>query len=428
MNIYSIVDYMTGLLESYFIFLLFGTFLKRRDSLNTIIYIAGIVVLTCIVDISNAFLPITLLNLSAITAAQFIISFLYTGKIKTRIAVIFLNLVISVTTEIFVLLMLSLIFSESVSVMISNNTYRLIGIIISKILCYAAIKYITLKYSKKRNVTESNYWILFAVMFCIISITMYTFCKMLQRNSDEYVRNIAVISSCGSCAGVIIVMYLYENMIKQQTLLRERESYEKNLTDELKHYKEIIITQNEIKAIKHDLNNHLISIKAQISTGQYDETIKYIDKLLDDLKVTTFINTGNTVLDAIITAKKNAAEANGIIFKYDLCIPEKLQILPEDECVIFGNALDNAIEACDKVKENKHIDLFLKYENNSLTCRISNSAIKCEPPFFLTSKKDKKQHGLGIENMDRSLSKYNSITKITHSEDEYTLHFILMNV
>lgn len=63
------------------------------------------------------------------------------------------------------------------------------------------------------------------------------------------------------------------------------------------------------------------------------------------------VDTGNPALDAIISAKQAVVAQKGIAFHYQLQIPKQLPIAPEDICVIFGNALDNAIEACEHVTQ-----------------------------------------------------------------------------
>ncbi len=158
----------------------------------------------------------------------------------------------------------------------------------------------------------------------------------------------------------------------------------------------------------------------------YNECISYINSLLADVNLSnTYIETGNVVIDAILGAKKTQADKLGIKFVSNIRIPAKLPLSQEDECVIFGNALDNAIEAATKVKENKYVNVSLIYDRETLMCKISNSAIENNS---VTTKRDTKNHGIGRENINKTLEKYNSVSRVTFENNEYTLFFIIMGL
>ena len=143
--------------------------------------------------------------------------------------------------------------------------------------------------------------------------------------------------------------------------------------------------------------------------------------------LTTF-DTGNTVLDAILTLKKTVAEEKNIEFNLKICIPKDLPMSHDDECIIFGNALDNAIEACDKVKENRYINVYMQYDRDKLICKITNSCVKRTDKPKVTTKKDEKNHGIGTDNIMKALDNYKSISKTTHTDNEYELFFIIMDL
>ena len=101
-------------------------------------------------------------------------------------------------------------------------------------------------------------------------------------------------------------------------------------------------------------------------------------------------------------------------------------------CVIFGNALDNAIEACSRIERgDKKINIILSYSNNNLVCKITNTTngnvLKHENR-FITSKIDTEYHGLGLNNIERSVKRYNGAVELEHIDDTFVLMFILNNV
>lgn len=256
---------------------------------------------------------------------------------------------------------------------------------------------------------------------------MFTFFKITELNEFVYMRNLTIISSISLSTASMIVLFLYENTLKQKSLLSKQQMSEVQLKEQVKHYNDIMMTQGQVKKIRHDLKNHLLSIMAMIKSNDSEKCINYIKSLLENVDISnSYIDTGNIVLDAIISAKITEAEKKGIEFNSEIQIPSNLPISQEDECVIFGNALDNAIEAAIKVKDKKYINLSLIFNKDTLTCKISNSYDgNCN---LITTKSDIRNHGLGKENIKKALEKYNSIARVIEENNEYILTFVLMGL
>lgn len=143
--------------------------------------------------------------------------------------------------------------------------------------------------------------------------------------------------------------------------------------------------------------------------------------------ITPAFDTGNPALDATLSAKKTLAEEQSIHFSTKLNLEENLPIAPEDICTIFGNALDNAIEACLRLDEDqqKSIDISLVQLDTVLLCKISNTAPEQTGNDLSTSKKDSENHGFGLANLRESLTKYNSAPEIEWQQGKFSLSFVL---
>lgn len=427
MDIYSIANCLTGFIEAYLVFVLFETFLKQRNIFSKYIYYIGIILLAVLINISNILFSISIGNLIITMILYVIFSYLYNGSIHMRIISSAISLMIGAITEVCILLLLSLIFNKKINYIINETNLRLLGIALSKIFCYAIIKYISLKFKRQITKFDIRYWILFAVVFSSTTLAMFTFFKITELNEFVYMRNLTIISSISLSTASMIVLFLYENTLKQKSLLSKQQMSEVQLKEQVKHYNDIMMTQGQVKKIRHDLKNHLLSIMAMIKSNDSEKCINYIKSLLENVDISnSYIDTGNIVLDAIISAKITEAEKKGIEFNSEIQIPSNLPISQEDECVIFGNALDNAIEAAIKVKDKKYINLSLIFNKDTLTCKISNSYDgNCN---LITTKSDIRNHGLGKENIKKALEKYNSIARVIEENNEYILTFVLMGL
>ena len=169
-------------------------------------------------------------------------------------------------------------------------------------------------------------------------------------------------------------------------------------------------------------------LRGYLQAGDTSGGLHHLDAITDRLKmITPAFNTGNPALDATLSAKKTLAEEQGIHFSTKLNLEENLPIAPEDICTIFGNALDNAIEACQRLDENqqKSIDISLVQLDTVLLCKISNTAPEQTGNDLSTSKKDTENHGFGIANLRESLAKYDSTPEIEWQQGKFSLSFVL---
>ena len=115
-----------------------------------------------------------------------------------------------------------------------------------------------------------------------------------------------------------------------------------------------------------------------------------------------------------ITAKQNqciaeAAEKN-IKFTYEIEWVGNLAIQDIDMCALLANLLDNAIEACEKIEdESRWIHLKIRRKSEMLLILLENSIVeskKDKESFFVTTKKNKIYHGLGLKSIENVVQKY----------------------
>jgi sensor histidine kinase regulating citrate/malate metabolism len=129
------------------------------------------------------------------------------------------------------------------------------------------------------------------------------------------------------------------------------------------------------------------------------------------------------MLDCIISVKWELMAENGIDFNVNGVLDRGLEWEPIDICTVFSNALDNAIEACQKVSGEKVILLSLKRTKNFYYIEMKNSINKellnvdeIRSGKLFTTKKDKDIHGFGLENIKKII--YNHSGQIELDTDD----------
>ena len=177
-----------------------------------------------------------------------------------------------------------------------------------------------------------------------------------------------------------------------------------------RHYAEVSGIYADMRGWRHDYHSHLQTIKGHIALNQMDELNNYLDKLEHDLdKVDRLLKTGNLTADAVLNSKLTLAGQRKINVDAKAVAPKVLPISEIDFCVILGNLLDNAIESCAKIPDERKrfLRLYIDIIKGQFYISVSNSvgeSPKKQGGEFITSKpKDK---GFGIRRIDLTVRKY----------------------
>lgn len=196
-----------------------------------------------------------------------------------------------------------------------------------------------------------------------------------------------------------------------------------------KHCEEVENMYRQMRGVKHDLKHHIQTMKAHLIMNQYKELEEYLNELGEDLDIVdTVIKTGNIRIDAVLNSKLAVARARGININAKAIVPAELEINEVDICVIIGNLLDNAIEACEKEKEKDkqfirvYIDILKQqlyiYISNSMTDDIQKSGER-----YITTKNG--SHGFGLLRIDRVVKKYGGYLNRQHEEGVFATEIML---
>lgn len=198
-------------------------------------------------------------------------------------------------------------------------------------------------------------------------------------------------------------------LLEQQSLLQ----YEYYEAQEEKY--------NESVKILHDVNKHLNMIENIYQAKENEIAITYtqeIGQMLKPLALEEYTN--NPILNVLLNDKKKIARLHKIKFYLEIGIVDFSFMEPIEVTTIFGNLLDNAIEACDVVTHDKYIEMKLDKYNDFIVININNSSMPIEKwnngkP---VSKKGK-NHGIGLQNVENVIKKYNGNMVLESEESKF---------
>lgn len=429
MSIVELAMNLTGWIEALMFFMLFDAFMERRFPLSLWRYGMGIVLLGGLIWLVNHYFLYIFINyIGMILSAIGISYYFYKGLLPKRSLAAIFCMAIIIAIETGVLYSISFIFKINIEEAVQIPSYLLLGLIVSKTLGLMVCDAIRVKSNMRDFKLGKIYWLLFVVLFSGVILVVFILFWMTYKLNDFTYNTMA-----GICSFILIfcsffVLYLYERFARQSLELQRKAQYEQQLKGQLKHVDEIIVQQTEVRRLKHDMTNQLLAINGYMDQGDLAGGKHYIRSLIDQLQaIGTGINTGNIALDAILNAKKEVAQSKGIAFTTSLRIADRLSIAPDDLCVIFGNALDNALEACAQLPQDadKTITLTLVQDATSLFCKITNTALPPQHSDWRTTKADSINHGFGMRNIREALENYEVTPEFSWKDGLFTFQFAL---
>lgn len=228
-----------------------------------------------------------------------------------------------------------------------------------------------------------------------------------------------------------VAYYLYtliESRVRiyRQTLSRSETEYLRVQLDSLQDVKE---NEEQVKHLRHDLNNHLAVIQSLCEDGSYEEIKDYTEHLRNDIVLAGHnVLTGNKVADLVVRSKLKTAVAHNIDFTFSGSLEHLSSMDAPDICGLLANAYDNAIEAC-LSQSNAYIRTEVSTTRNYTVIQITNSVtgkVPIRSNRIATTKQDKQSHGYGIDIMNRIAHKYNGSCTLRSSDKELTVKIVLL--
>ena len=293
----------------------------------------------------------------------------------------------------------------SVRGLVEYNIYR----IQARTLSYLAYLIIIMLVSRFRNVSIEGMAVRPMVALCAFPLASMIIVQQFAQHLIRYAYA-ATIQEVIPLASILLVnifiFVLVENLMRQNEKSRAlilAETQGEALTE---HLKQFMANQEQVTRMSHDFKHRVITLYALCKEKRYDELLDDLDKLSKKADQAPLVNTDNAMLDAIISYKKVEAEKHHIDLHIDLSVQPNIAYMTIEHCVLLGNALDNAIEACCKCpKDERKINLDLKAIDTAFMFNLTNTF--ADTPVesngkFVTSKPGALKHGIGMSSMKRT--------------------------
>lgn len=243
-----------------------------------------------------------------------------------------------------------------------------------------------------------------------------------------------------SLLSILYVVKTFQDMIALNREKNSRIILEKQIENMQEHMEEMERIYSGIRSMKHDMKNTLAVIM-QLAGREEAEMQTYLSELNQNFDNLEFqFKTGNTVVDTLLNMKYH--EAIRIIpdIRIDaerLLFSDEMHIQSYDIGVMIGNALDNAMEACRKLKaEDPEAETFICLtsfqKGKMIFIEVENSfngrvVKKKQSEFPVTDKTDKREHGIGLLNIKHTAEKYHGAVDWSVDGKVFTLSVMMKN-
>ena len=290
-----------------------------------------------------------------------------------------------------------------------NQTYLTKGV--SVIFNIISLLLVTKLQRKRKNMIRSGLKIIPDHLYVLILVALLLSGEMFGCIPIDFervkIRNNIINFSAVLIVPIfmVLIVYLLFNCISKQYFENISLLMEKQVEQQVEHYKKINKLTDDLREFRHDYKNHMICLQSLLNNKQYDEALSYIKSITNQeiLDSNKFFS-GNQIADAILTDKNELAQKNNCKIIFDGSVSDEISV--SNLCTILSNALDNSIEACSKIDsdETQIIDVKCVASELIQIIRISNPNLD-NNAVTETSKADRKNHGFGLSNIRRTVER-----------------------
>lgn len=229
--------------------------------------------------------------------------------------------------------------------------------------------------------------------------------------------------------GGLIMLFAQQNRRKELRVRSENHAMNVVLQRQYDQYRMAIDNMELLRREFHDLKHYMIAIRAESDPQKKEQYLLEMEKAI--VTQEAMADTGNQVLDVVLTTKSTYCTQNKITFT---CMADGKLISflhVKDICSIFGNALDNAIECVSQFEdpEKRLITLSVSKKNNFLMIQCENYSenrlVMADSKLPSTTKSNKLYHGYGLKSIQAAAQKYGGTMTVSFMDHWFTLKVLI---
>jgi len=366
----------------------------------------------------------TIANSTISFLMKVVTTFSYGMMVKSRILASMFTLCVGICSEGIVMLLLQYGLSLSASKLTSDEF--LFPIIVLLSACFQVI--ITMLITRIIDFYRNNAPQIYTTIILIVSsLGLFSIILFVTFADTQYmpaaIIAILLVMFCAALCGGL----LRDQLRVQQERLR-LEFLEQQSADQITHYTALYQHSRDIHKLRHDMKNFILSADSLLQQEQYDALHKHFASFLNAVQPPTLTDTGNPLLDAVLSAKR--ADAPDIPFHLQIPALSYTHIDPMDVAMLLATALDNAIAGC-KGELSPYILVKITQQAQMVSLLVKNPThqpIITKQNRLISQKANPEQHGYGMQGMERIAQKYYGSLNWNCIDNTFELSILLQDL
>ena len=346
----------------------------------------------------------------------FIILFLiYKDVFYKRILWIIVTFFLITISELIILPFILICTNTSFADLSNNPDVQALGTIFSRLLLLTIMELII---RNKRTIFDGFIKNFFPIIFIDVIYALLIYNLFYLDNIYLTIDMAIALSLFVMFLISILALYLLRKIVKKSDEIMTTNLKLQQIEMEHKQNQDMAIVVEDLRALRHDMNNHMSILQGLLTLEEYDDAKAYLSTITEELTIAnSFIFPDNKVLSVLLNNKISKTRQLGITFEPEL-LTTTTPFSDSDLCALVGNILENAIEASVQ-HENPYIFFSMKKANHQLLIQCDNTFTV--PPVFekgnlVTTKSDKAYHGIGTKTICSIVEAYHGTTNFTFDD------------
>lgn len=325
--------------------------------------------------------------------------------------------------------------------------------LILAVLCmYGAVRLMLWAYGRRRRRMAGRELLILLVpsvssVFAYEVIQFYN--RIYERDSGKSVTDIygyydwlILLYSLVCFMTIFVMTYVFCQWKAEQEEEKQREVFSRQVQDLENHIAEVERLYRDMRSLRHDIGNHLMTLEQLYGRGEYEAAGKYAESLkLEVQKSPSDMVSGNPVTDVILSCRKKEMEEKGIVFDCRFHYPPGGGVNAFDISVILNNALANAVEAVERERSHREktnmtiVSAYSYRMKNMYFIEVSNSfggeLVKDAQSGLPCTSKAGDGHGFGLVSIRHVAKKYLGdieIVKEVHGGEECCVLRVMLQI
>ena len=400
---------------------------KKMKPVSKVWILAGFtiaaIIWTFVSNIKNPYL-----NLATLLIVLILLSFYYESGMWTRIINIVTFMGIGMLFEPVALLLLHAMNFHM------GESYKYYFVMVICSFVRGNVMYILSKLISKKGMQIAAFpKEILGVLVMVFTFTVLNCCFIillsLEAGSEK-----SLLMCASIVISIVLTDYFMLYMMERFNYLVQKQ-YEDAMYREEMHYKDIYYEEaekqnKEVQKLKHDMKHKLHELYNLVENSDGQELSEKIGAMCKEFEqIDEKQYSDNPIVDSVLRIKFGRAKVRGIKVETSIRIPKQMQLDHGDIGVLYGNLVDNAVEACSKVPEGQRfVKIENKYQSGILLLIITNSKTGKRNKSLKTTKKDNIRHGHGVQSVRKVVEKYNGTVSFTDKGDIFEVSAMLYGI